>query len=157
MIIITAVDDNLGMMFNHRRQSKDEELRKYILKLTADKKLFMNEYTAKQFADTSAEVLDNKNIQENIIVDEMFLETAGENDYCFVENVSFEPYLDKVDMLLLCKWNRKYPSDMKLVFPFDKWELISSEELAGKSHEMITVETWSKTKNPENRPGGMDK
>ena len=168
MIIITAVDDGLGMMFNHRRLSKDEELKKYILRLTAEGDLYMNEYSAKQFADISAkspcgkehqatgEKPDQKELQDtekfseveeftaNIIIDEMFLDKAGEDDYCFVENLSIEPYMDKINKLVLCKWNRKYPSDMKLVFPFEDWRSVSAEDFPGKSHEMITVETWEK-------------
>ena len=34
MIIIAAVDDRNGMMFNHRRQSQDKVLREKILSLT---------------------------------------------------------------------------------------------------------------------------
>ena len=49
MIIIAAVDDRNGMMFNHRRQSQDKVLREKILSLTAGKLLWMDHYSAKQF------------------------------------------------------------------------------------------------------------
>ena len=34
MIVITVIDDNMGMMFNNRRQSQDCILREQILALT---------------------------------------------------------------------------------------------------------------------------
>ena len=49
MKIIVCVDNQNGMMFNHRRQSQDRVLRKRILELTGGKKLWMNAYSQKQF------------------------------------------------------------------------------------------------------------
>lgn len=67
MILIVCVDDHNGMMFNHRRQSQDRVLRADILELTGGKKLWMNAYSRKQFAESDA---------EKIRVDEMFLDVA---------------------------------------------------------------------------------
>ena len=55
MILIVCVDDHNGMMFNHRRQSQDRVLRADILELTDGKKLWMNAYSRKQFAESDAE------------------------------------------------------------------------------------------------------
>ena len=41
MKIIVCVDNQNGMMFNHRRQSQDRVLRKRILELTGGEKLWM--------------------------------------------------------------------------------------------------------------------
>ena len=49
MVLIICLDDDNGMMFNHRRQSQDRELRKHLMTLTSGKKLWMNHYSAKQF------------------------------------------------------------------------------------------------------------
>lgn len=49
MKIIVCVDNQNGMMFNHRRQSQDRVLKKRILELTGGKKLWMNAYSQKQF------------------------------------------------------------------------------------------------------------
>ena len=51
MIIISCVDDDMGMMFNHRRQSQDRVLRERVLEATKGKKLWMNHYSAKQFSE----------------------------------------------------------------------------------------------------------
>ena len=77
MILIVCVDDHNGMMFNHRRQSQDRVLRADILELTDGKKLWMNAYSRKQFAESDA---------EKIRVDETFLDAAGNGEFCFVEN-----------------------------------------------------------------------
>ena len=40
MIVIACVDDNNGMLFHQRRQSRDIALYNHILQLTEGKKLF---------------------------------------------------------------------------------------------------------------------
>lgn len=49
MIVIACLDDNGGMMFNHRRQSQDRMLRAHIAALVGDARLWMNHYSAQQF------------------------------------------------------------------------------------------------------------
>lgn len=46
MIVIACLDDNGGMMFNHRRQSQDRMLRAHIAALVGDARLWMNHYSA---------------------------------------------------------------------------------------------------------------
>ena len=43
MKLIICVDDNNGMMFNRRRQSKDREVRHDILAYTMPERIWMNE------------------------------------------------------------------------------------------------------------------
>ena len=45
MIVIACLDDNGGMMFNHRRQSQDRMLRAHIAALVGDARLWMNHYS----------------------------------------------------------------------------------------------------------------
>ncbi len=136
MIIIAAVDDNYGLSFNKRRQSQDRILREKIISLTHNHVLWMNAYSRKQFKEVLSE--------EMISVDEEFLDRASEGEFCFVENVSVEPYKDKIEKMIVFKWNRRYPGD----FYFDidvnekEWKIIESEEFAGSSHEKITMEVY---------------
>ena len=133
MKIIVAVDDQNGMMFNHRRQSQDSVLRKRILELTEGSVLRMNAYSAKQF----------RGEEERFEVSEQFLEEAKEGEYCFVENVPIQPYAEKVEEMIVCKWNRIYPSDRKLdLNPEHSMKLERTEEFPGSSHEKITMEVW---------------
>lgn len=128
MILAICVDDKLGMLFNNRRQSKDRELRKDLLSLT-DQTLWVNEYTAKQFTEDEKMWL---HIQEN------YLNDIGEDDLCFVENLPISGYESKITKLILYRWNRLYPSDVRFPFDLSDWELESEYEFKGYSHDKIT-------------------
>ena len=74
MNVIICLDQNNGMLFNNRRQSRDRIVRKNILEYINGAKLYMDEYSFKQFSEEKA---------DNIIVDNN-LENATEHDFCFV-------------------------------------------------------------------------
>ena len=58
MILVAVVDDRMGLCFHGRRQSQDKRLREKILTLFAGKTLWMNGYSAKQFAkDAGADAI----------------------------------------------------------------------------------------------------
>lgn len=136
MIVIVAVDDRNGMMFNRRRQSQDRVLREHILDMTVGKKLWMNHYTEKQFADS-----DNF---AQINVSDDFLNEAAPGEYCFVENEPLSPYSRWIEQLVIFRWNRAYPGDFYFDLPLDEWKLISTEEFPGPSHEKITKEVYER-------------
>lgn len=75
MILIACADDNLGMLFNARRQSMDRVLRSRLLERCKGCNLWMNAYSRGQFDETA----------EGITVDEDFMAKAGSDDYCFAE------------------------------------------------------------------------
>ncbi len=135
MIIIACVDDDMGMMFNHRRQSQDRVFRERVLEATNGKKLWMNHYSAKQFSE-------NNTPQVN--VDDNFMSEAGDGEYCFVENCDITPYLRWVEKIILYRWNRRYPSDQTFPINLSKggWKLVHTEEFSGSSHERITEEIY---------------
>lgn len=135
MILILVIDERKGMMFNNRRQSQDRVLRERILSLTAGSRLWMNAYSYRQF-----EKMDGKHIVEA----EDFLESAEPGEYCFVENVPVKPYEEKIEKLILFRWNRRYPGDFFLDIDLsDKmWKLIQTEVFSGSSHEKITMEVY---------------
>ncbi len=124
MKIIVAVDNRLGLMFNHRRLSQDIEMRK-------DMKIYepicMNEYSYSLYKDCV-----------ECIVDEDFLDNDG---YNLVENVSVKLYQDNIDEIILYKWNRSYPADFYLDIDFELFSLIEIKEFEGKSHH-ITKEIY---------------
>ena len=91
MKIIVCVDNQNGMMFNHRRQSQDRVLRKRILELTGGKKLWMNAYSQKQFLQVNGNMSKEQEQSGQIQADEAFLEKAGPREYCFVENKDVVP------------------------------------------------------------------
>ena len=137
MIIILCLDDANGMMFNQRRQSKDSMVRKKLLELCGDKKLWVNNFSAQQFDEDQL---------ERIKVQDDFLDVAEAGDYCFVENNALLPYEKKIEKLILFKWNRLYPADMKLDITLAEsgWRCITSEEFQGTSHKKISMEVYEK-------------
>ena len=135
MIVITCVDDDMGMLFNSRRQSKDSVLRKRILEKTSGQRLWMNHYSAKQFEDDDA---------PQINVEEDFLLETTSGDYCFVETQPLQPYEKWIEKLILYRWNRKYPSDLKFDLDLRGWKLTESTDFIGSSHDRITEEVYIK-------------
>lgn len=135
MIVVACLDDGGGMLFNKRRQSKDEVLRQKLMEEVGTAKLYMNAYTKKQFTDCEG---------DNIIVEEKFLDKAQGGDFCFVENVDITPYKEKIEKIMLFKWNRDYPRDVS--FPTELlqqgWTMTSTEDFVGHSHEKITKEVY---------------
>lgn len=131
MKVIVCVDDNLGMLFNKRRQSQDVKVTEDILKMA--KKLWIHPFSDKLFSEYGGQ----------IVVDEDFLEKAEQGELCFVENQQITPYVDKIEQIILYKWNRKYPSDFKLDLDLKEWKLTELTEFEGNSHEKITREILS--------------
>lgn len=83
MQVIVCVDDGMGILFNHRRQSRDRVLIQRILEITKGKQIFMNTYSAELFEGN-----------ENICIDDDFLKNAGDDDICFVENETLSKYIE---------------------------------------------------------------
>ena len=122
------------MLFNHRRLSRDRRVCEKILDYSNEKELWMNAYSRKLFTDLT----DINSIQ----VDEEFLDKS--QSICFVENQDITPYLPKIDMLVLFQWNRDYPADFFFTVDLSQWNLISTEDFEGTSHEKITMEVYKK-------------
>lgn len=134
MIVILCLDDKNGMMFNNRRQSKDKFVIQDILKLVDGKKLFISSYSESLF----------QGLESKLIIDDNFLNNAAEEDYCFVENNNLKDFSEKIEKIIVYKWNRIYPSDLKLEITIQDWNLIDSFEFVGNSHDKITREVYVK-------------
>ena len=130
MNVIICIDDNQGMLFNKRRQSRDAKVLEDIVSLT-------NEVWISPFSEKLFEGMNLK-----IMVDPMFLFQAGTGEFCFVENQKLLPYKDDIEQLIIYKWNRSYPSDFKLDLDLNEWKLIEAVDFAGNSHEKITREIY---------------
>ena len=135
MIVIVCVDDNLGMMFNNRRQSRDIEVIKKIVELTNGSWLWMNKYSYELF---------EKSDRSNINVDSGFLSETANGEYCFVEDTDLKPYEKWVEKIIVFRWNTIYPLERAFDINLEKWQLKESLDFAGKSHEKITMEVYVK-------------
>lgn len=130
MKIIACVDNQMGMMFNHRRQSQDRNVRKKILKITNC--LFMNKYSSTLWKNDILVTMES----------EKFLMLASVDDYCFVENVLLKEYQDEIDEIILFCWNREYPADFYLDIDLSCFHLVNQEDFAGSSHDIITQKIY---------------
>ena len=135
MKVILCLDDRGGMMFNHRRQSRDREVIGNILDMVGDGVLWMAPYSRMLFSESAA-----------LRVEENFLNLAEASDWCFVEDRALLPYRDRIEEMILYRWNRTYPFDVKLdLDPIAHGFLLcESVEFAGYSHETITKEIYRK-------------
>lgn len=133
MILIVCVDNKNGMLFNRRRQSQDRMLRVRILEMTARSRLWMNAYSAKQFDESAPQ----------ITVAEDFLSRAASGEYCFLENTDPSPCLDRLEQVILYRWNRDYPADVRFTLDLSGFRLRQRVDFAGSSHEKITEEIYT--------------
>lgn len=131
MQVIITVENRNGMLFNHRRVSRDQKISERILAYCKEKRLWMNAYSAKLFENNP-----------QIRVSETFLEQK--DAICFVEDQDVTPYLPEIDTIILFHWNRDYPADFFFTVDLSEWNRIHREEFAGKSHEKITMEVYKK-------------
>ena len=129
MKIIICLDDDFGMMFGGRRQSRDKVVCEKALSLAEGGRLYINSFSEKLFAEY------------DVVCDDGMLSVAGEGDVCFLEN-ALPP--EDTEELIVFKWNRRYPGDMHFKPLENGFSLVSSEDFAGNSHEKITMEIYRK-------------
>ena len=126
MKLIVCLDDNNGMMFNKRRQSRDRVLIENVIEMCKGEKLYTNEYSGKLFPENTVEICES-------------VENIG-NAYCFAENFTVnEEYVDEI---IVYKWNRVYPADTYFNIDLKNWTLIEALDFEGSSHEKITKEIY---------------
>ena len=137
MIPVLCIDVCGGTMFHRRRQSQDRLVRRDIMELSAQRRLWMNAYSFRQFCDVPP---------EHITVNEAFLDRAKEGEFCFVEGLPLLPYLHRIERVVLYCWNRRYPADTFLDLPLQSlpWRLQKAAEFPGYSHKTITKEIYTR-------------
>lgn len=99
-----------------------------------DKKILINDFSAKLFAD----------YPESVLLLPSPLDAAGEGDVCFIENLPLAPVKSKIARMIIYKWNRHYPQSTALDVNPEALglSLVSSTDFVGSSHEKITKEIY---------------
>lgn len=135
MTVFVCIDDLGGMTFNGRRQSRDGELIRDVARHTEDGVLYISDFSEKLFSESEASV-----ISVPCPLD------SAKGAYAFIENLPLAPYRDKIECLVLYKWNRRYPSDRKLDITPEElgMHLVSSCDFVGTSHQKITKEVYKR-------------
>ena len=136
MKLIVCMDNQSGMAFNNRRQSKDREVRRDMLSYVRPHKLWMNTYSRQQFGSGKE--------YPQICVNDHFPAVAGPDDYCFLESPNYLINEYAVTEIVIYNWNRLYPADVFFQFNFEGWVLDSVKEFVGFSHDNIKREVWKK-------------
>ncbi|MDO4500511.1 MAG: hypothetical protein Q4B60_04480 [Erysipelotrichaceae bacterium] len=126
MKLIICLDDNNGMSFNKRRQTRDIKMREHLYKKLNGNRLLISPYSEKLYSG-----------YENVLVSDNYLEIAQENDYILSEIDDITDILDKCEGLIVYYWHRSYPSDFKVSIP-NSFKIINSEDFSGKSHNQIS-------------------
>ena len=128
MTIYVCLDDRNGMLFNKRRQSRDikvlEDIRKSADVLTIDP-------------------FSEKLIQEAEIPYVLAPEEIPEDAHFFAEARDLSELLPRASKLVIYRWNRHYPADVRFEGDLSAFRLESREEFPGKSHEIITKEVYT--------------
>lgn len=136
MTLICCIDDNMGMMFNKRRQSRDIEVTREIINLAENGSLIINQYSEKLFKEAGF---------NDFLIRENSFNGFPDNSFFFDEDISPSVFEKSADRIILFRWNRAYPADIHFDIDLNKgWKLISSKEFIGKSHEKITMEEYEK-------------
>ena len=133
MTLIFCVDNNFGLMFNKRRQSRDSAVLEDIKNCFAGEKIYISQYSEKLFSDVGVDytVCDN------------FTKCNG---ICFVEDKYSPDLLTVTDEVILYHWGKVYPADTK----FDaellgaNFALVEQSVFKGTSHSEIKKERYAR-------------
>lgn len=133
MKIIVCVDNENGLSFNGRRQSRDPEVYARIGSHVGTNKLWVSPSAAGLFSGI-----------HDTIVDADYLTKAGDNDYCFVEFDSLLDIEDQISEVVVFHWNRHYPADRFLDIEVDclPWTNAMTETFQGQAHDELTMEVF---------------
>ncbi len=129
MTLYICLDDRNGLKFNKRRQSRDAAV--------------LEDIRSRLAGNLLIEPCSEKLMAEAEIPYVLPPETAAD---FFAEDVPAEEILEQTEKIVIYRWNRLYPADVR-------WEpdlnamgfaLRETAEFPGKSHEKITREVYEK-------------
>ena len=127
MTLIVWVGKNGEMMFNRRRCSRDREVIADILAMYDPSEISVSAYSSSLF--DGARVISNLS------------EATG--SVLFLEDLPLPAALAQAKKIIVYRFDRVYPADVRLVIPQD-FQMTESREFAGFSHEKITREVYEK-------------
>ena len=127
MTLILWTGKNGEMLFNHRRCSRDSQVIADIFKMYDPSALYVSAYSAPLFE--GARVITD--IKE------------AENGILFLEELPLSPAFAQANRLIVYRFDRVYPADVRLEIP-QVFHLKESKEFPGSSHDQITREVYEK-------------
>lgn len=132
LTVYLCLDDRNGLLFNGRRLSRDAHLLADMAAMVPDV-LTIDPFSEKLIAAAG-------------IPYALTGEEIPENAHFFLENRDPEILLPLAKTLVIYRWNRHYPSDVRWEgSPADHgFSLSETTDFPGKSHETITKEVYVK-------------
>lgn len=136
MTAIVCIEDRGGMTFMRRRLSKDRILTEDIVKTVGDGILYISDFSEALFSESDISVMSVSNP----------LDSAQGGDFAFIENLGLKSSIEKIERLIIYKWNRRYPFDFSLDIAPEKcgFSLKENYDFKGSSHDKITKEIYEK-------------
>ena len=130
MTVYVCLDDRNGMLFNKRRQSRDEKVLEDI----------RNSIPGNLTIDPFSEKLIREAGIPYVLAEDILPEEA----HFFLENWPASEVMLAASTLVIYRWNRHYPADVRFDADLTGLTLQSTEEFPGKSHEIITKEVYTR-------------
>jgi len=135
MTVYVCLDDRNGMQFNHRRQSRDAEVFRDILsRLPAA-------LTIDPFSQT---LMQSAGIPWGPAPED--LAQLAPDAHFFLEDRTPSDVVPFASTVIIYRWNRHYPADLHWDVDLTEagFSLREVSEFAGKSHEKITREVYTR-------------
>lgn len=130
MILISCVDNSMGLRFNGRRCSRDREVCRDILERVGGE-VWLRPESAALFRDfPEARLHPVESLADVPAGAACFWEMPAENA--------------AAEEIMLYLWNRDYPSDEKFQLPAGDWHCTEETEFSGFSHPEITLRRYEK-------------
>ena len=129
MTLYICLDDRNGLRFNKRRQSRDAAL--------------LEDIRAQLTGNLRIEPFSEKLIQEAEIPYVLAPEEIPEDAHFFAEARDLSDLLPRASKLVIYRWNRHYPADVRFEADLSGFRLERKEEFPGKSHDIITKEVYA--------------
>ena len=132
MTVIVCIDDRGGILFNKRRVGRDVFLCDDIAR--DHEKILLTGYSLPLFEGRRV----------STVVCDSPISRAKQGDVCFIESGEIKDNLDRISRIILYRWNRRYPSDVRLGFEPSEagFTLEATSEFVGKAHDRITKEIY---------------
>lgn len=136
MHIIVCLDNQNGMLFNHRRQSCDRAVIVDILRNLNGRVLKVRKFSEDIFPVDGETIWVSERCPSDVLGDEV----------CFIEDVPLSSMADQIETLTVYRWNRDYPGDFYLdIDPAQTgFHLQTQTDFPGYSHDKITKEVYGR-------------
>ena len=136
--VAVVLDDDEGMMFFGKRQSRDRVLIEELISSSENTPIYIHPYSKLLFPDLS-----------RVTVSDDPLHDCPDGGTVFVEHLPLTPHLGDIGKMIVYRWNRLYPSDKKFDIDLARcgFTRLSLSEFPGSSHDKITKEVYRKDTN----------